>query len=156
MRYKWCLGALCIVGGSLLAWGQKQKGAGTQTEISPTLYPYLGAPAFTGGTIPKSLFDSLLRKGIRVKDSSGSMYAVDGFMFGYGERNLYEDSVGNLMYLTDFIYEYCPGDTISLALSRNIFYKTKPGDTAYFDNIKATFRGKQLVTKKGMKFILTP
>ena len=134
---------------------QKNKTVSASTERAPQhVSAYLGRSSMSDGLIPKRTFDSLLKQGLTAKDSLGNLYKVSGFTFGYGERNLYEDSIGNMMVLTDYLTEYCPGDTISLAMSRNIFYKTKPGDTAYFDNIKVAVPGKQLVARS-MRFVLT-
>src|SRR5690606_39591740 len=116
---------------------------------------YLGKSDFYEGKISKENFDSLLRQGIMVRDSSGNEYPVHGFYFNYAERNLYEDSVGNLMMLTDFIYEYCPGDTLTTALKNNIFYKTKAGATAYFENIIAVLPSGSQAGANGLQCVLT-
>lgn len=135
--------------------GMQAQKASKVAEKPKVVIPYLGNSSYSGGLIPKTTFDALLKQGITAKDSIGNTYKVSEFMFSYAERNLYEDSVGNLMYLTDFFAERCLGDTVNLGISRNIYYKTKPGDTAYIDNIKVIDGGKQLFTKSGMRFILT-
>lgn len=115
-------------------------------------YPVvLGLSDRSGGTIPKQLFDSLLRQGVRAQDTAGQ---VSGFMFNYKERNIYEDSVGNIIVLTDLLTEYCPGDTLTPGISNSIYLRTKKGDTAYFDNIRLTLPGKGEVPGKGMKFVI--
>ncbi len=117
---------------------------------------YLGHSQFAGGPIKKDMFSDLLRHGLTSQDSLGNKYKVIGFNFGYAERNLYEDSVGNLISMMDYSNEYCPGDTISLDISRttttdikdyldgnpdnndisrSIYSRAKPGDTIYFDQI---------------------
>lgn len=117
---------------------------------------YLGNSDYHSGNISKHVFDSLLSKGITCRDSSGRTYPVYGFMFGYKERNLYEDSVGNLMVLTDYLSEYCPGDSLSQGLRENIlFQRTKRGDTAYLDNIKVSLPNGKQGLAKGMVFYLT-
>jgi hypothetical protein len=81
---------------------------------------------------------------------------VIGFDFGYKERNLYEDSLGNPVVMMDYSSEYCKGDTVTSNISktqktaitnyldgdpdandisRGIYERTKPGDTVYFDHI---------------------
>lgn len=132
-----------------------------KTKIAPKEEPpkvvsaYLGTSDRSGGNISKVDFDNYLKQGVTARDSSGAAYKVDGFTFSYAERMLYEDSVGNPLLLTDYFSEFCPGDTVSLAISRNIYYKTKPGDTAYFDNIKVMLPNGGQVIAKPMKFVLT-
>lgn len=147
---------ICVLASSTVIGQIKAKSTtASPTQTLPGIYAYLGAPAFKGGNISKRVFDSLLHLGVRATDSMGKKYPVSGFDFSYSERNLYEDSVGNLMYVNDYFTEYCAGDTITRAISKNIYYKTKPGDTAYFDNIKVWEKGRTIPTKHGMKFILT-
>lgn len=138
---------------------KKDDGKGKTVKHEPvataSIRAFLGKSELSGGTISKQNFDTYLKQGLTAKDSAGNAYKINGFTFSYGERNLYEDSVGNLMVLTDYLTEFCPGDTITPAIANNIFYKTKPGDTAYFDNIKVlTPDGKQ-VKAKAIKFVLT-
>ena len=131
---------------------------------------YLGHSAYSGGAIRKQLFDSLLKQGLSAHDSLGNIYRVAGFDFSYAERNLYEDSVANLVVLTDFQSEYCPGDTISLDLSLatetspSIYQRTKAGDTVYFDHIRLFAQhGNKIfpsldtlpILGRGMKFTIT-
>jgi hypothetical protein len=126
------------------------------TKTAPVVITsYLGRSGLTGGPVGKWMFDSLLKQGVTAKDPTGNSYPVAGFTFSYAERNMYEDSVGNPLLLTDYFSEFCPGDTVSLAIFRNIFYKTKPGDTAYFDNVKVALPGGGQVISKPMKFVLT-
>lgn len=99
---------------------------------------YLGNSALQGGSISKYVFDSLLKQGLTARDTMGMVYKVDGFYFNYGERNLYEDSSGNMMWVTDYLSEYCPGNMLPAHISGSIYMRTKPGDTTYFDNIKLT------------------
>jgi hypothetical protein len=135
---------------------EENKSAVTKVSAGTTkiVNSYLGRSSYYNGTISKRVFDSLLRQGVTARDSFGNNFKVDGFTFSYAERNLYEDSVGNLITLTDFISEFCSGDTLSRGLSLNIYEKTKPGDTAYFDNIKIISPGSNAVTKP-MRFIIT-
>lgn len=122
---------------------------------SSTIGAYLGTSNRNGGNISKKEFDDLLKQGLTARDSAGQTYRVDGFTFGYAERNLYEDSVGNLMILTDYLTEFCPGDTLSPAVANNIFYKTKPGDTAYFEGIKVLLPSGGRAEARPMRFVLT-
>lgn len=126
-------------------------------NVVKVISPYLGYSGYSGGTIPKKVFDSLLRQGVTAKDSTGMIYKVAGFTFGYGERNLYEDSTGKLVILTDYVSEICMGDTLSTVFQNYVFKdnRTKGGDTAYFDNIKVQIPGGGITTTKNMRFILT-
>ena len=97
---------------------------------------YLGRSAYRVGGIRKPVFDSLMKQGLSSHDSLGNNYKVTGFDFTYAERNLYEDSVANLMYVYDYQLEYCPGDTLSAGISAQLYTRTKPGDTVFFDKIR--------------------
>jgi hypothetical protein len=127
----------------------------SDTPAPKIVHAYLGRSSYNNGEISKRTFDSLLKQGLTARDAQGTQLKVDGFTFSYAERNLYEDSVGKLMVLTDFFSEFCTGDTVSRGVSMNIYYKTKPGDTAYFDNIKVLLPDGRPVGTKGMKFVLT-
>jgi hypothetical protein len=59
------------------------------------------------------------------------------------------------MVLTDYLMEWCPGDTVSPAIANNIFEKTKPGDTAYIDQIRVLLPTGKETSPKGLRFILT-
>ncbi len=150
---------LLLVSYSIMAQrSKKEEGKQVVATNSPTpkiVHAYLGRSDYNSGDISKRTFDSLLKQGLTAKDAEGNRLKVDGFTFSYAERNLYEDSVGKLMVLTDFFSEFCPGDTVSRGVSLNIYYKTKPGDTAYFDNIKVLLPEGRQVGTKGMKFVLT-
>ncbi len=147
---------LVLTSFSLMAQKSGKGGKAAADSVKPPkVYTFLGSSALDGGTISKYMFDSLLKQGVSAKDSTGTPYPIDGFTFSYAERNLYEDSVGRLMMLTDYFSEFCPGDTVSLAIKRNIYYKTKAGDTAYFENVKVrTPQGGQVIAKP-MRFVLT-
>ena len=152
------IGLLLVSFGMLAQKAKKDDGkqvAGSDAPVLKIVHAYLGRSDYNNGDISKRTFDSLLRQGLTARDAQGTMLKVDGFTFSYAERNLYEDSVGKLMVLTDFFSEFCPGDTVSRGVSLNIYYKTKPGDTAYFDNIKVLLPDGRPVGTKGMKFVLT-
>lgn len=133
MRSNLVLLLLLLVAAGLWAQTKDKK------AVKPKVYHvpvYLGRSGVTDGSkLSKHLFDSLLLQGLVARDTTNTNYTVDGFAFTYAERNLYEDSVGQLMWLTDFLTEYCYGDTLSTFLQGNITGRSKPGDTVYFDNI---------------------
>lgn len=120
---------------------------------------YLGKSDYKGGPIKKDVLASLLKQGITTRDSDGNFYKVVGFEFVYGERMLYEDSVGNLMVDIDYLSEYCTGDTLSTGISNSIYDRLKVGDSAFFNKIDVlrTVPGKpaMVVSGMGMKFYIT-
>jgi hypothetical protein len=110
---------------------------------------YLGLSDKWNGTLSKKDFTDLMKQGLTSKDSLGRQYKVISFLFTYAERNLYEDSVGNLVVKPDFSTTFCNGDTLPEILTRNIpaseskvneatpglYQRVKAGDTVYFDRI---------------------
>lgn len=138
---------VCMMAFTVTLWAQqgKKKAAGKaeSTTTAAAVLPkavripvYLGHSSFTGGRIPKQVFDSLLKQGLTAHDSLGVAYRVLAFDINYAESQMYEDSVGNLMRLTDYQLEFCPGDTITAGIAASIYQRTKEGDTMYFDHIK--------------------
>ena len=125
---------------------------------------YLGRTDYRWGPLAKTLVDTLLKQNITSRDSSGKTYKVISFDFTYAERKLYEDSVGNLMIIPDYLHEHCDGDTLTGDIKNNLFSRTKAGDTVYFDNVLVVrFKGKTnkpmpdstAFLAKGMKFEIT-
>jgi hypothetical protein len=115
---------------------------------------YLGNQ-FSGGTISSDAFRASLAKGLNGKDSLGKTYKVNGFRFTYVERNLYEDSAGNLKVMPDYLMEYCFGDTIISFMRNNIAERAKAGDTVYFEDITLTSPEGMGAQGKGIKLVLT-
>jgi hypothetical protein len=148
---------------ALTLWAQKKKDTKKAETAAPAAKPkyallvpaYLGHTSLTGGTLPKPVFDSLLKQGISAKDSSGNAYTVKGFRFNYAELNLYEDSVGNLVKLMDYFIEFCPGDTITSTIAGSIYQRTKPGDSVYIDDIQLLKPDGGSAAGKQMKFVIT-
>lgn len=116
---------------------------------------YLGKSNIDDGFISENLFDSLISQGLTSRDSAGKVYKVNGFLLTYGERNLYEDSVGNLMVLTDLLTQPCDGDTLNTYVLDNITDRSKKGDTVYFDQITVTAPEGYNANGKPMRLILT-
>jgi hypothetical protein len=116
---------------------------------------YLGHSDIGGGPVPKRVFDSLLKQGIYSRDSVGNVYKVDAFNFSYAERSLYEDSVGNLIVVPDYMSERCYGDTITANVSQSIYSRTKAGDTVYIDQIVLIKPDNGTASGKPMKFEIT-
>ena len=148
--------AMLAVSFDLMAQQVKKEDDGKAKVSAPkVIHAYLGQSAYSSGTISKRDFDTYLKQGLSAKDSMDNSYKVKAFTFTYAERNLYEDSIGNLMILTDYLSEFCSGDTVTTAISNNIYYKTKPGDTAYFDNIKVALPDGKRINATPIKLILT-
>jgi hypothetical protein len=104
------------------------------------------------GDITEGMFDSIAPSGIRIKDPKGAF--IEGFSFTYGERNIYEDSAGTERIVTDYLTEYCLGDTLSAFIAQNIAKRTKPGDTAYYDQINIRMPDGKAALGKPMKFVI--
>lgn len=96
---------------------------------------YFGSSNIMSGNVTKKQFDEWMPQGLMSKDSVGKVYKVDGFTMSYAERNLYEDSVGNLIYMTDLFSDNFRGDTLNTFWMRELKQRTKAGDTVYFDQI---------------------
>ena len=96
---------------------------------------YLGHSDYSNGTIKKNTLDNLLKQGITSHDSTGKKYKVVSFDFTYAERNLYEDSVGNLIVVPEYLNQHCDGDTLNANISSTIYDRTKAGDTLFIDHI---------------------
>ena len=87
------------------------------------------------GALTKHQYDSLAKGQLYVDDPKYPGAVVEKFTYIYGERNLYEDSTGNMMMVTDYLSEPCLGDTLSSSINESLFHRTKNGDTAYYSEI---------------------
>ncbi len=133
---------ILILAGSFLTISIWAKSSQSDKDKKPKEFP--GFAVFLGNSnlsdvdlrISKKVFDSLMKQGLTSRDSSGVPFQFHGFMFTYGERNLYEDSIGNLMVITDLLTEYCDGNKLTENIASGLFQRTKKGDTAYIDDIK--------------------
>jgi hypothetical protein len=143
------LAALCVT----TVWAQTKE---TKKVVKPKPIPvYLGSTNKSDGKISKKEFDDAIKQGLISRDSTGRAYRVDGFLLTYAERNLYEDSVGNPLILTDFLSEVCYGDSLNTFLKNNITERSKQGDTVYFDQISVISPEGQNLKGKSMRFVLT-
>jgi hypothetical protein len=132
---------------------QKPKKSALVAYKKPVMDVAIGKSDLSGGTISKSDFDQLAPAGIRIKDANGAF--IEGFSFTYGERNIYEDSVGNEKRITEYLTEYCMGDTLSPIIAHTINDRSKPGDTAYYDDIHIRLPNGKPALGKPMKFVIT-
>lgn len=158
-----CVG-LCLAvnlwaqSGKTGAGGAGQKDTANKKIAKPPTYPvFLGKSEISGADIKvsKTDFDRLLKQGLTAKDSSGRPMQFHGFMFTYGERNLYEDSIGNLIVLTDLMAEYCFGDSLASNISASLFQRSKAGDTAYIDDVQLVDVNGKSKLGRSMRIILT-
>jgi len=135
-------------------WAQAKKPEDPQKQIpaKPKNYVpvFLGNSQVSGGAVSKAMFDSLARQGL--KSDSGRV--VSGFKFSYAERNVYEDSMGNLISVADYNSEYCFGDSLTASIRANLRFRTKPGDTAYFENIDVKLPNGAIVAGRPMKITI--
>ena len=113
--------------------GKGQTASNTKKILFPTVY--LGRSEFKGGLISKAEFDRLLKQGLTSTDSLGNKYKVVDFDFNYIERELYEDSIGNMKVMTEILFEHCKGDTVTSNISSGIYSRSKAGDTVYIDQV---------------------
>jgi len=154
----------CFFAVTLWAQKSKKKPAPAKTVEKPAVATYknyttpiavyLGHSSITGGTVPKQEFDSLLKEGLWGKDSSGVEYKVTGFNFNYAERNIYEDSTGGPMVLTDYMMEPCIGDTVDAIIAATIYKRTKAGDTVFIDQLKLLRPDNQTAAGKALKVVI--
>lgn len=144
---------LCIL---TSVWAQAKLPEGEQKQGAPVKHKnyvpvFLGNSEVSGvSAVSKAVFDSLVKQGLR----SDSGRVVSGFKFSYAERNVYEDSVGNLISMVDFNSEYCFGDSLSGSIKAGLPFRTKPGDTAYFDAIDVKLPGGGIVEGRPMKIVI--
>lgn len=144
--------------------GKTEKNGGTSEVGKNILLPtvYLGHSDYKGGPISKADFDKWLKQGLTSNDALGNKYKVKSFDFNYVERELFEDSIGNLKIMSEVYYEYCVGDTVTSAISASIYDRTKPGDTVYIDKVSvARYLSKNMKTvdtlvigAKGLKCVI--
>ncbi len=148
-------------------WAQQKKGAKQADKATskpakkPAFVPVvnLGNSAYNGGPISVSLFDSLLRQGIQSRDQEGNVLSVIGFNFMYFDRQVYEDSAGDLHMMVDLSKEYCPGPNVTPNVAASIYDRIKGGDTVIIDQVLLTKNrpGQKADTflGKGLKCVLT-
>lgn len=126
-----CIGALLAL---KVAADDKDKNKDKKPKIVPVPV-YLGNSAVDSGLISKDKFNSLVKQGLTARDSSGREYTVKSFMFTYCERNLYEDSVGNPLILTDYLSEFSFSNKLEDYQLQALLERTKWGDTVIFEKI---------------------
>ncbi len=150
---------LVVVGAGFMAMQQvtaqkskivKQPAKPAPAKKLPQVDVLLGRSSMSSGTLPKRIFDSLVKQHIQV--ASGGK--ILGFTFTYAEHMLYEDSIGNPLRLVDYLVEYCPGDSLTSGINSSLFDRTKAGDTAYFSKIKVVLPSGQEAAGKTMTFLI--
>lgn len=121
---------------AITAWADEKKKDDDKKKKKPVpVTVYLGNSDITGGTIKKSKFDELVKQGLTSRDSTGRVFEVESFFMTFCERMIYEDSVGNLMPVTDYLSEYCFDNKLKDYQERVLIERTKHGDTVIFEDI---------------------
>jgi hypothetical protein len=120
----------------------------------PEVAVFLASTALDGGVIPDHVFDSLACLPITARDKSGRPAQVVSYTLTFAERTLAEDSAGNPMLAVDYFSEVCNGDTLNAVLRNNLFDRTKPGDTVWYERIQVATAAGQ-TGGKTMKFVLS-
>lgn len=149
-----CLGLASIV---FMAQAQQNKQAKPAKKIVYKGKTFLNDGITGNGTITKANFDALLNKNLLSKDSNNILRPVNFFVFMYAERGLYEDSTGKLKIMTDNYSLQCDNGKLPEDWIKNIRQRSKAGDTAYFNNIRASFDsiGKYHFYSEPLKLIIT-
>lgn len=157
MKRVFAIGCAAVLAGVLFtASAQNQKDKTRKRPPAPPPVPvYLGNSGISEGPVTKTQFDALILTGLTSRDTSGTPAKVEGFTFTYVERSIYEDSVGNLIPVTDYLTEYCAGDTLSPAIKAGLSDRTKAGDTVIIDRIKVRLSDGGNRWGKTMRLVLT-
>lgn len=157
MKRVFAIGCAAVLAGVLFtASAQNQKDKTKKRPPAPPPVPvYLGNSTVSDGPVPQGQFDDLIVTGLTARDTSGAPAKVEGFSFTYVERSIFEDSVGNLIPVTDYLNEYCIGDTLSPAIRVGIVDRSKAGDTVIIDRIKVRLSDGAYRWGKNMKLVLT-
>jgi hypothetical protein len=136
---------------------KKKGGEVTQKEVPK---PLAGLPLSWGERVLQEaekisapLFQALMQKPLSVTTGAG---LVQGFAFTYAERALYEDSVGNPLILTDYMTEYCFGDTLSKNIKLLLPSRVKAGDTVYIANVKVQPAEGKTVLGRSTRIVIIP
>lgn len=148
-----------LVGHCVSAQQQPKPAAAKPAAPKKLLMPqaYLGTSDYKGGPIKKDELRDLLKQGLTSRDSVGNRYKVARFELGYAERMIYEDSLGSLVSLMDYMSENFFGDTLSSGISSSIFERFKAGDTLYINKVivlKPSGANTTEIAGKGMKCVL--
>lgn len=150
---------LMLLVGALVTWqavaGEDDKEQKKKPKIVP-IPVYLGNSDIDSGVVTEQVFDSLLKQGFTARDSNGRIFHVNSFMFTYCERNLYEDSVGNPLILTDYLSEFCFENKLKDYQLEALVDKSKWGDTLIIEKIMLTSADSAKATGfgKAMKLII--
>ncbi len=138
-----------------VAAGEDDKEQKKKPKIVP-IPVYFGNSDIDSGLVPKQVFDSLLKQGLTSRDSNGRVFNVNSFMFTYCERNLYEDSVGNPIIVTDYLSEFCMKGKLEEYQLEALLYKSKKGDTLIIEKIMLTSADSAKATGfgKAMKLVI--
>lgn len=151
-RSNYIFPAILLCSLTISVWAQTTQRTAEKPKPAPKHYVpvFLGHSQVSGGMVTKAVFDSLVYQGL----TSDSGRVVSGFRFAYAERNVYEDSIGNLVPMTDYNSEYCLGDSLTPVIKSGLRFRTKPGDTLYFDQVDVKLPKGGIAEGKPMRFII--
>lgn len=129
----------------------------SETDQNTRKYRYtahLGCMDNDISTLGKESFDSLIALPLCGKDSSHTVFPIQGFEIIYAERGLYQDSAGLPIIFTDYTTMQCTGNTLSknwVDLFKERSYK---GDTVFIENIKVLGNDNKSYQAKALKIII--
>lgn len=148
------VGCFVLVAGTLAAQNRKED-KNKKTAMPAPVAVYFGSSEISGGPVSGKAFTDMARTGLVARDSNAVGARIEGFSFTYIERGIYEDSVGNLIPVVDYLNEYCIGDTLSRSVRRALPEKVKAGDTILIERIRVRMADGAERNGKNMKFVLT-
>jgi len=136
-RLRYLLLAVMVLATANLIARQVKASAGKSTPVK-VFKPgvYLGSTGLNSGTLHKGEVEKMLHELVTSHDSTGKKYKVVAFDFTYMDRNLYEDSVGNLIVVPDYLNQHCHGDSIPSEITANLKDRVKGGDTIFYYNVQ--------------------
>ena len=143
-----------------VAYAQNTKKKGVEIAKKEGPKTITGIPLSWGGKallesekVNAALLRDLMQKSLTVTSGIGS---INGFSFTYAERAMYEDSLGNPLPLTDYMTEYCFGDTLSKNIKLLLPAKVKAGDTVYIADVKVQQAAGKPVLGRPARIVIIP
>lgn len=104
---------------------------------------FLADGKFSGGTLSKEKFDSLIAFPLLAADSNNKFHPVISYYLTYVERNVYEDDAGHPIILPDYYGINSSNGQLSSEWLQIIRDKSKGGDTVLITNITSFYNDKE-------------
>jgi hypothetical protein len=114
--------------------------------------PYLGAQLKSGTYTVKDILAMVGQKLTATNDKTKEQFKVNKYDFTYSEHNLYEDSTGLPVILTDVHFAELNGDSITTYWQKFLTNHLYKGDTVRFSGL--VINNKNVRTKVANKLIL--